>query len=59
LGIEGLGFQVLAEAAKVASAAASGDAEGAAAAFKGVTGSCKGCHEAKREKLPDGSYKFK
>ncbi len=48
-----------AAAAKVASAAAAGDAEGAAAAFKGVTGSCKGCHEAHREKLADGSYKIK
>jgi cytochrome c556 len=48
-----------AAAAKVASAAAAGDADGAAAAFKGVTGSCKGCHDAKREKLADGSYRFK
>ena len=48
-----------AAAAKVASAAAAGDAEGAAAAFKTVTGSCKGCHEAHREKLADGSYKIK
>ena len=46
-------------AAKVASAAAAGDADGAAAAFKTVTGSCKGCHEAHREKLADGSYKIK
>jgi cytochrome c556 len=48
-----------AAAAKVASAAAAGDADGAAAAFKAVTGSCKGCHDAHREKVADGSYKIK
>jgi cytochrome c556 len=48
-----------AAAGKVATAAAAGDADAAAAAFKGVTGSCKGCHEAHREKLADGSYKIK
>src|SRR3954468_23929215 len=48
-----------AAAAKVASTAAAGDTEGATAALKGVTGSCKGCHEAHREKADDGSYKFK
>jgi cytochrome c556 len=48
-----------AAAAKLATAAAAGDADGAAAAFKSVTGSCKGCHEAHRDKLADGSYKLK
>ena len=50
---------VQAAAGKVASAAAAGDADGAAAAFKVVSGSCKGCHETHREKLADGSYKIK
>ncbi len=60
-GADAVGWSKDAQAAasKVASAAAAGDAEGAAAAFKGVTGSCKGCHEAHREKLADGSYKIK
>jgi cytochrome c556 len=48
-----------AAAAKVAAAATAGDAEGATAALKGVTGSCKGCHDAHREKAADGSYKIK
>jgi cytochrome c556 len=46
-------------AGKVAIAAAAGDTDGATAALKGVTGSCKGCHEAHRDKLADGSYKIK
>jgi cytochrome c556 len=48
-----------AASAKLAAASASGDVEGATAAFKLVSGSCKGCHEAHREKLADGSYKIK
>jgi cytochrome c556 len=46
-------------AGKVATSAAAGDTDGATAALKGVTGSCKGCHETHREKLADGSYKIK
>jgi hypothetical protein len=48
-----------AAAAKTATAAAAGDTEAAAAAFKGVTTSCKGCHDVHREKAADGSYKMK
>ncbi len=46
-------------AAKVATAAAAGDTDAGTAAMKGVTGSCKGCHEAHREKAADGSFKIK
>jgi cytochrome c556 len=55
------------EAAKNAQAAAkelmgeatSGTKVGAQAAFAKVTGSCKGCHDAHREKLPEGGFKIK
>ena len=39
--------------------ATSGTKAGAQAAFAKVTGSCKGCHDAHREKLPDGGFKIK
>jgi cytochrome c556 len=47
-------------AAKALSAAVGAkDADAAKAAFGKMAGTCKGCHEAHREKLPDGSYKIK
>jgi hypothetical protein len=39
--------------------AMSGTKASAQEAFGKVTGSCKGCHEAHREKLSDGTYKIK
>ena len=48
-----------AAAAKLSAAASSGDAAGAEAGLKAVSGSCRGCHTAHREKAEDGSYKFK
>ncbi len=39
--------------------ATSGTKATAQEAFGKVTGSCKGCHEAHREKLSDGTYKIK
>ncbi len=35
------------------------NAEAAGAAFSKLGGSCKGCHDAHREKLADGTYKMK
>ena len=32
---------------------------GAEAAFAKINGSCKGCHDAHREELPEGGYKIK
>lgn len=47
-------------AAKALSAAVSAkDADAAKAAFGKIAGTCKGCHEAHREKLADGTYKIK
>jgi len=47
-------------AAKALSAAVTAkDADAAKAAFGTMTGTCKNCHEAHREKLADGSYKIK
>ena len=48
-----------AAAAALASAAFSGDADKAEAAFKTLGGTCKSCHEARREKLADGKYRIK
>jgi cytochrome c556 len=46
-------------AADLETAAKAKDAEGVAAAAKVVTGSCKTCHDAHRERLPDGSSEIK
>ncbi len=46
-------------AVQLASAANSGDAERAAAAFSALGATCQSCHDAYREKLPNGSYRFK
>ena len=48
-----------AAAKELATEATSGTKPGAQAAFAKVSGSCKGCHEAHREKLPEGGYKIK
>ena len=44
---------------QLASAAHSGDAEAASAAFKALGGTCRSCHQAHREKTADGKYKIK
>lgn len=46
-------------ATQLASAAKAGDAEKAETSFKALSGTCRGCHMAHREKLPDGTYKIK
>lgn len=43
----------------LAAAAKAGDADKAGAAFKQIGGTCKGCHEAHREKSAEGAYKIK
>jgi cytochrome c556 len=48
-----------AAAAELASAAFAGDADKAEAAFKTIGGTCKACHDARREKLADGVYRIK
>jgi cytochrome c556 len=48
-----------AAAAELASAAFAGDADKAEAAFKTIGGTCKTCHDARREKLADGKYRIK
>jgi hypothetical protein len=48
-----------AAAMELASAAKAGDAEKGEAAFKALNGTCRGCHTAHRERLPDGTYKIK
>jgi cytochrome c556 len=48
-----------AAAVELASAAHAGDAEKADAAFKKVGGTCRPCHDAHREKTPEGKYKIK
>jgi len=42
-----------------ASAASADDAEKAGAALKTLGGTCKSCHDAHREKTPEGKYKIK
>jgi cytochrome c556 len=49
----------MAAAAELASAAKAGDTARADAAFKSLSGTCRSCHTAHREKLPDGTYKIK
>jgi cytochrome c556 len=46
-------------AMELASAAKAGDAEKGEAAFKALNGTCRSCHTAHRERLPDGTYKIK
>jgi hypothetical protein len=46
-------------AAKVVAAASIKDSEQATMGLKMIQGTCKGCHEAHREKTADGSYKIK
>ena len=48
-----------AAAVELASAAKSGEAAKAETAFKALSGTCRSCHTAHREKLPDGTYKIK
>jgi cytochrome c556 len=48
-----------AAAVELASAAHADDADKAAAAFNRLGGTCKGCHDAHREKTPEGKYKIK
>ena len=48
-----------AAAVELASAANADDAEKAAAAFNRIGGTCKACHDAHREKTPEGKYKIK
>lgn len=43
----------------LAAAAKAGETEKANAAYKSLGGTCKGCHEAHREKQADGAYKIK
>jgi cytochrome c556 len=43
----------------LASAAKAGDEQAATAAMKLLGGGCRSCHDAHREKLPDGTYKIK
>ena len=43
----------------LAAAAKAGEQEKAAAAYKSLGGTCKGCHDAHREKVGEGSYKIK
>lgn len=48
-----------AAAVELASAAKAGDGAKADNAFKALSGTCRSCHTAHREKLPDGTYKIK
>jgi hypothetical protein len=49
----------MAAARELTAAAKAGKADEAKAASAKLGGSCKGCHDAHREKLPDGTYKIK
>lgn len=49
----------LAGAKALGVAADAGDAAAAKAALGQMATNCKGCHDAHREKLPDGTYKIK
>lgn len=46
-------------AMELASAAKAGDSAKADTAFKSLSGTCRSCHTAHREKLADGTYKIK
>lgn len=49
----------LAAAGALRKAGEAGSADAAKAAFIKIAGTCKGCHDAHREKLPDGTFKIK
>jgi cytochrome c556 len=49
----------LAAAKELVAAAEAGHGDHAKSAAAKLGGSCKGCHDAHREKLPDGKYKIK
>lgn len=55
----GLAQKAQSAAKEVAAAASAGNQEQANAAFKTLTSVCGPCHNAHREKLPDGTYKIK
>jgi cytochrome c556 len=46
-------------AVRLAAAAHAGDAEKAAAALQDIGGTCQGCHDKHRVKLPDGRFRVK
>lgn len=46
-------------AAEAAAAAKANNMEGALTAHGSIGKNCKGCHDAHRERLPDGTYKIK
>jgi hypothetical protein len=48
-----------AAAAEIATAAAAGNAAGVGAGMKTLGASCKGCHDAHREKISDTEYRIK
>ena len=48
-----------AAAVQLENAANAGNADAAEAAMKVLSGTCQSCHEAYREKLPDGKYRLK
>jgi cytochrome c' len=48
-----------AAALQLATAAYANDADKAKTALEAVNGSCKGCHDAHREKIADGKYRIK
>jgi mono/diheme cytochrome c family protein len=48
-----------AAAVQLASAANAGDGEGAAAALNVLSSTCRSCHTARRERLPDGKFRVK
>lgn len=48
-----------AAALQLATAAHAGESANAAAAFETLGGTCRGCHEKHREKLPDGGFRIK
>jgi hypothetical protein len=48
-----------AAAAALATAAKAGDATKADTSFGALNGTCRSCHTAHREKLPDGKYRIK
>jgi hypothetical protein len=48
-----------AAALDLANAAYASDANGAEAAFKSLSGTCRSCHNVYRERAPDGKYRWK
>jgi cytochrome c556 len=51
--------QSQAAAKEIGEAAKGGDMDKAQASLKSLMSNCAGCHNAHRERLPDGSYKIK